>query len=356
MGNFIFTPNQIIRMKHSVYLLLILFIFSCSTPAEKKDYVTFSGKVNNPVKDTLYVFARGFEKAMVLQKDGTFSDTLKVTNGTYYFSDGNENTVLYLKNGDDLKITFDTNTFDESLTYQGQGAINNNYLAKKAIFEQDLFSEDFSTLNEEELDIKVDEVTQKLNVFISNNKEVDTVLTNLNKLELNEMMKGMKAYYLEGIALKKELPKGKKSPLFENYETVDGGSVSLSDFEGKNVYIDVWATWCVPCIAEIPFLKELEHDYEGKDIAFVSLSIDDDRSHKGSWDLAREKWKKMVEEKSLGGVQLFAPQGWNSSFITAYKIKGIPRFILIDKEGNIITADAPRPSSESIRSMFDALL
>jgi hypothetical protein len=63
----------------------------------------------------------------------------------------------------------------------------------------------------------------------------------------------------------------------------------------------------------------------------------------------------MVEEKELKGVQLFADNDWNSEFVEAYKINGIPRFILIDPTGNIIFADAPRPSSEELTTVLSEL-
>ena len=64
----------------------------------------------------------------------------------------------------------------------------------------------------------------------------------------------------------------------------------------------------------------------------------------------------MVEEKSLGGIQLMADNNWSSKFVQDYAILGIPRFILVDPEGNIVSADAPRPSDPQLRKMLDELL
>ena len=68
-----------------------------------------------------------------------------------------------------------------------------------------------------------------------------------------------------------------------------------------------------------------------------------------------EKWKNMVSEKELGGVQLFAENNWKSQFILDYGINGIPRFILIDPEGKIVDANAPRPSNPAILNLFKEL-
>lgn len=79
-----------------------------------------------------------------------------------------------------------------------------------------------------------------------------------------------------------KLDKGMPSPKFVDYENCAGGTSSLDDFRGKYVYIDVWATWCGPCRGEIPHLQKVEHKYHGKNIEFVSISVDQDK----------DKWKK----------------------------------------------------------------
>lgn len=145
----------------------------------------------------------------------------------------------------------------------------------------------------------------------------------------------------------KTITKGKPSPTF-NYENHKGGSTSLEDLKGKYVYIDVWATWCGPCLREIPSLKEVEKDYKNKNIHFLSISIDEPKDY--------EKWKTMVTEKELVGIQLMADSNWKSQFVQEYAIMGIPRFILIDAEGNIVSADAPRPSDPELRKLLDGLI
>ena len=141
------------------------------------------------------------------------------------------------------------------------------------------------------------------------------------------------------------LVKGKPSPNFD-YKDINGKNVALKDLEGKNVYIDVWATWCGPCKAEIPHLKEMEKAHHGKNIEFVSISIDKQK------DI--EKWKNMVAEKELKGVQLFSDNDWKSDFVTEYAIEGIPRFILVDDGGKIVSADAPRPSEKKkLMALFE---
>jgi thiol-disulfide isomerase/thioredoxin len=145
----------------------------------------------------------------------------------------------------------------------------------------------------------------------------------------------------------KTITKGNPSPTF-NYENHKGGTTTLESLKGKYVYIDVWATWCGPCLREIPALKEFEKEYENKNVQVVSISIDEAKDY--------DKWKNMVVEKELGGIQLMADNNWKSKFVEDYAILGIPRFILVDPQGNIVSADAPRPSDPKLRETFDGLL
>ncbi len=339
--------------------ILVLLAAVCVTSCKKepKNYVTFSGKISNKNSDSLVVSNRDYSKTITVNNDGTFTDTLHVSPNMYAIYDGNEQTMVYLKNGYELKLTLNTEEFDESITYSGTGAENNNFIAKKALMEEKLLDLDaLSQLNEEELEPKLTAISSELKEFYNSNPNIDTTIVNTANKNLEPMLNSYKKFLKQGIQLRKDLPEGSNSPTFANYENIDGTKTSLSDLKGKYVYIDVWATWCGPCKAEIPALKELEQTYHDKNIQFVSISIDDDRAHGNSWDKAKQSWKAMVADKNLGGIQLFAPKGWESEFITNYKIKGIPRFILIDPNGKIISPDAPRPSSTAIKAKLEAIL
>lgn len=145
----------------------------------------------------------------------------------------------------------------------------------------------------------------------------------------------------------KKFSKGAPAPEFV-YNTVTGEKVSLSSLRGNLVYIDVWATWCGPCKAEIPHLKKVEAAYHGKPIKFVSISVDELKD--------AEKWKSYVNDNNLKGVQLMADNAFNSDFIKDFNIAAIPRFILIDKEGKIISANALRPSNKQLPGELDKYL
>jgi len=127
-----------------------------------------------------------------------------------------------------------------------------------------------------------------------------------------------------------------------------GEMVALSDFKGKVVYIDVWATWCGPCRGEIPHSKTLKKHYEGQeDVVFLYVSIDEDK----------KAWEDMLaNDPEFKGVHIIDTKGWAADISKKYMIRGIPRYMLIDKNGNIADVDAPRPSSgEQLIAEIDKL-
>jgi len=158
----------------------------------------------------------------------------------------------------------------------------------------------------------------------------DEVYQNYLSVSKNEAHKGDIKKELDSWAL---LAEGAVAPVIE-YPNAEGEMISTESFKGKLVYVDVWATWCGPCIAEIPSLKALEEKYHNADVVFLSVSVDEERDY--------QKWKDFVANRELKGVQLYA-KGW-SKIAKDYKIMGIPRFMLFDKEGKIITVNAARPS------------
>ncbi|WP_291115884.1 TlpA family protein disulfide reductase [Empedobacter sp. UBA7248] len=130
-----------------------------------------------------------------------------------------------------------------------------------------------------------------------------------------------------------EIPKELiKAPDF-SLADINGKRFDLSDFKGKYVYMDIWATWCGPCKVQIPFMKELEKQFHDAPIHFVSVSLDKLED--------KPIWEKMVRENQMAGVQLFA--GREDNFGFDYKIEYIPTFIILDKEGNIMIDRAPAP-------------
>ncbi|RZJ82346.1 MAG: TlpA family protein disulfide reductase [Flavobacterium sp.] len=197
-----------------------------------------------------------------------------------------------------------------------QKVLDKRLLDAKNILSAGKFSSDFPSLMLAEYELENQRITEELNTVKSKINEVSSL-------------------------------KGIIAPEF-NYANYSGGKTALTSLRGKYVYLDIWATWCAPCRAEIPDLKELEKHYKNKNIVFVSISVDKQEDY--------EKWKKFVNDEKLGGVQLFADKDFNSDWVKAFKIDGIPRFIIIDPTGKVVDPDALRPSSSELKLKLDKLL
>ncbi len=127
----------------------------------------------------------------------------------------------------------------------------------------------------------------------------------------------------------------------------NGTKVSLSEFKGKVIYLDIWASWCRPCIAQAPFAEELHAAFkDNPNIAFVNISLDKDTL----------KWKQRIAEKHMTGIHLLSPEGIESDIQKNYNVTGIPRFIIIDKNGMIVEEVAKRPSEKGVAKALSKLI
>ena len=322
---------------------------------------------------------------------------------------------MFIKPGDKIEIHFDTKEFDETMTYKNSP--ESSYLAYKLIsteendfYGESLYLEDevsyelelekyktilmqrldrfengyFKRTEEKSINASIEKYLKRKKSFSDRTEEERLylwetsklskeynfydLLSTLNSAEFDENLieyekkmnsaleplKKLNDYEKEQGKITKivaswrerkddydNMPNDGDMSVDFSYPNIAGEMISLSSFRGRLVYIDVWATWCGPCIAELPSLERLQKDYENMDIVFLSVSVDTDK----------EAWEKMLTEDQLDGVQLWA-DGW-SQITKSYAIFGIPRFMLVDKSGELIAVDAPRPSSYEIRSMID---
>lgn len=323
----------------------IAFLFLLGvTAVSAQTSVKFAAKIDNRNTDSIAIYGPAKFLKVIHGKNGSYGDSFAVTPGMYQFTDGHESTMLYLKNGFDLNMKLDAKMFDETIVFTGTGANENNYLAQKALTDE-VFEENFEKIaSQAEFNVALTARNKVLSESL-NSKPVDADFKTLaEKISASEQKQFEMMYQ---IAAKAAAMKGKLSPSF-NYENHKGGMTKLEDLRGKYVYIDTWATWCGPCIREMPAMKEVEKKYHGQNITFVGISIDAKKDY--------DKWRTMVEKKELGGVQVFADNDWNSQFIKDYGIMAIPRFILLDPKGNVVESNAPRPSDPALIAMLDGLL
>ncbi|MFV5683940.1 hypothetical protein ACM55I_00670 [Flavobacterium sp. GB2R13] len=120
------------------FLSALVLISTLSTICQNKKYMTFQAEIANKNGDAIYIpdNKNKLIKKIQVNKEGVFKDTMNVVTGRYSLCYGNEFTIVYLKNGFDLKLKMDTKQFDESIVYSGKGAIENNFLAQNSLFDE----------------------------------------------------------------------------------------------------------------------------------------------------------------------------------------------------------------------------
>ena len=252
-------------MKKNTNLLLLVIAtmtIVCCKAKEPKDYATFSGKLIN--YNGSYIQLEQMEvfppqnRKIKIADDGTFSDTLHIDKAYFGLSIGNERIHLFMKKGNDLRLTVNNKNFNSTLEFTGSGAKNNDYLKKVDVICQEYY-DPYSTifnLDERSFNNKISKIKNKYSTLLEEYKnsidkdiysrekgilsrfEYYAKLTYENKVKQKEDIVAMKRYeknkYASFI--------GKPSPEFTNYENFKGGTSSLKDFKGKYVYIDIWAT------------------------------------------------------------------------------------------------------------------
>ena len=306
----------------------------------------FKGTIKNNHADSIAITSmKGtWREAFAINNEGKFEGTVEQGIGTFYVIYGEKEIPVFLKNDSNTQLNADAADFDTTLLFEGKGEKENNFMAQMQRDKNALI-----VRAGKENNVNIEEETAKLIEGWKErlkDKDLDYMFRNTVQFKLNQIDSRSLPAEIEKQVKAKQLT-GQPSPVFK-YDDYKGKARELKDFKGKYVYIDVWATWCGPCLKEIPNLQIIEERYKGKKIAFISISVDEEKDF--------EKWKNLVTSKQLGGIQLIADKAWKSDFITAYGINAIPRFILIDPKGNVVDADAKRPGDPELVKQLDKIL
>lgn len=120
------------------------------------------------------------------------------------------------------------------------------------------------------------------------------------------------------------------------FTDLEGNEVDLAKMEDKVVLVDFWATWCGPCIAELPNLKAAYEKYKENGFEIVGISLDDNKAALESF----------VSENELGWPQYFDGKGFDNELAQRYGISRIPATFLVGKDGKIVAADLRGPALE----------
>ncbi|MES2416775.1 MAG: TlpA disulfide reductase family protein [Bacteroidota bacterium] len=185
-------------------------------------------------------------------------------------------------------------------------------------------------------------------IFSANNATISIskeVLEKYNKQCTNEQFK---KFIVDEITGKRErsLLEGKDNLLGTDRKTIATIEEVVSSQKGKLIVLDFWASWCVPCRIETPYLKILKQQYQNKDIVFIAISI----------DKRVNDWIKAGKEEELEANNFLFLNFDKSLFKNRYKINTIPRYFLIGKDGKIVNDDLARPSDPELKTIIDKLI
>jgi thiol-disulfide isomerase/thioredoxin len=130
-------------------------------------------------------------------------------------------------------------------------------------------------------------------------------------------------------------------------DAITGSPISMKKLKGKVVVIDFWATWCGPCVAEMPKMKELYAKYRDHGVEFIGVSLDQPPDQGGLDSL-----KQFVKEKGIAWPQYYQGNFWQSAFSASWKINSIPRVFVVDQEGKLYSVDARGKLDKIIPSLL----
>ena len=356
------------------FFYLVLTVVSVAACAHKDGRFTVSGKIKNISSGTLLLQKLSYQSAdfktidsSVIDKDGNYKlSGLDSQQNLYVLSYKNNPDVILINDAKNISIDFDPTgfhypdvktseatkqlyTFIKSfwqkdsvlgLTYQQLNALNKNG------------SQDSATINhlQSNYTTQLNDLTGVLTNFIKTSNNPAAVCFALDKARAAIAPDGLYALVQDaskrfpqhsGIAIfKSQLTQAMQSQQDNGATTalinqpapdltmndVNGKKVSISDFKGKYLLVDFWASWCGPCRHENPNVLAAYNKFKNKNFTILGVSLDEDK----------QAWIDAIQHDNLSWAQMSDLQQWNSAAIPAYHFDGIPFNVLIDPSGKII--------------------
>jgi len=350
------------KLKNLSIIALIAVAFTACKP---KDSLTIDGTFQNPGMEKK-VFLYGMQSSQMvpidstnLSEKGAFKFVRKTPSVDFFrVSIGNHEFMLIAKNGDEIKLEADLT--DKTMAYKISGAneveklselnaIRNTYARQVEQLQAD-FESKVATQPQnraavlEELKPKYESYTNQLNSsiikFAKDNKGTLAGFYAMNTLspqefeaelvkfadEVKEEIKGNATVdtFVKQMALLKTVQVGQIAPSF-TVNTADGKPVSLSDYKGKYVLVDFWASWCQPCRQENPNVVKVYNKYKTRNFDILGISLDTDKA----------AWLGAIKADGLTWTHVSELKDFNGETVKKYQVQAIPTSYLIDPSGKI---------------------
>lgn len=333
----------------------------CAVGCSNEEVISISGKIDNPGNVKIVAFYEGDRKldSVFLSDQNKFQFERAATQSRLLsVRIGNNKYPIILTPGEDVKFQADLQNPE---AYQIEGSDLSIALqdfapvtARKEFVEDSLQSEFIKrTTNKTEVEIEnlrseylheykksMQFYTQQALSFAQKNDNlagfyavslIDPEVSEKELIDYSDQIKDKFAnsaivkQFLDEVEKLKRLAVGMPAPEFEAY-TPNNKTIKLSDFKGKFVLVDFWASWCVPCRKENPNLVRIYNTYHEKGFDILSVSLD---NNPGSW-------MRAIQEDNLGWTNVSDLKAWSSDLIIDYRIKAIPSSVVLDPEGKII--------------------
>jgi len=165
----------------------------------------------------------------------------------------------------------------------------------------------------------------------------DRILKEFPDSQFTPMIKGARRQR-EGIGKPFEL---------EFTDASNGSTISMGTLKGKVVVVDFWATWCGPCVAEMPTMKKLYEKFHGQGVEFLGISLDQPKEQGGL-----DALKKFVKEQEIRWPQYYQGKGWESDFSRSWGINSIPAMFVVDQAGKLVSVEARGKLEELIPELL----
>lgn len=343
-------------MKKYLIPLFLVFFVACST--QKKDGYKISGEIIGKTPALAYLKTVDEGKDVVIDSSGfkngkfTFEGVVELPE-MYYIAIGDEktnrffveNAEIFVKaNIDSLsKATIDgsktqdqylayltaANAFDMELmkTYNQMKSTEDEALGKSLVMKLDslynaktAFTKTYVKANTSSV-VAPFLISRSLIYYL----ELEELEEYVNLLDTQLSSSVYTKALVKRVELLRNLQPGMPAPEFTQNNT-KGEAVSLSDFKGKYLLIDFWASWCGPCRRANPEVLRVYNKYKGKNFTILGISMDENK----------EAWLKAIEDDKLEWEQVSTLEGWKNPVGKLYAVNGIPHAVLIDAEGNIV--------------------